>query len=175
MSAEESLHDRIEGDREATLVSRDRSLQSRISSVLALGLMSVLGLGSLTWYYTTAMMHQGRARQSAQALSTSRAQGDMPLPSLGRIDPPAWGPPATPDASPAPDLPPQQPSLTPSTLPEIPLGSAAAPGVYGPAPAKTPAELALERELSGAVFAPQGTAPAPAAADRAAGAAGAGG
>jgi len=164
MSADESLQDRIGGEREATVVSRDRSLQSKISSVLALGLMSVLGLGTLTWYYTTAITRQGRARQTAQALSTSRAQGDTSLPSLGRIDPPIWGPPPTPDASPASDLPPQQASLSPSTLPEIPLGSGAAAGAYGPPP-KTPAELTLERELSGAVFTPQGATPPMTSAD----------
>ena len=64
-------------------------MQSRISSVLAIGLMSVLGLGAphlvLRQY---AMTRQSRARSRARkALSTNRAQGDMPLPSLGRIDP----------------------------------------------------------------------------------------
>jgi len=173
MSADESSHDRIGGEREATVVSRDRSLQSKISSVLALGLMSVLGLGTLTWYYTTAIMRQGRARQSAQALSTSRAQGETSLPSLGRIDPPVWGPPPAPDASPAPDMPPQQASLSPSTLPEIPLGSGNTAGVYGQPPPKTPAELVLERQLSGLVFAPQGATPPMAAADTGAVSAGA--
>ena len=78
----------VRGERDATAVNRAPSVQSRISSVLAIGLMSVLGLGMLTWYYANAMTRQSRARQSAQTMSTSRAQGDMPLPSLGRIDPP---------------------------------------------------------------------------------------
>ena len=63
-------------------------MQSRLSSVLALSLMSVLGIGSLTWYYANSMTRQSRARQSAQSASASRAQGDTALPSIGRIDPP---------------------------------------------------------------------------------------
>ncbi len=155
MSREESATESVRGERETTSVNRDRSLQSRISNVLAIGLMGVLGLGTLTWYYTTAMMRQSRARQSAQALSTSRAQGEMPLPSLGRIDPPAWGLPPSPDAVPVlPEAPLQQAPLSANTLPEIPLAG----GGSGPPP-KTPSELALERRLSGVAFAAQGSMP----------------
>jgi len=158
MSREESAAEPVRGERETTSVNRDRSLQSRISNVLAIGLMGVLGLGTLTWYYATAMMRQGRARQSAQALSTSRAQGEMPLPSLGRIDPPALATPAADAVPPPPDVPLQQAPLNPNTLSEIPLAPASITGAYGPPP-KTPAELALERKLSGAAFASQATVP----------------
>ena len=88
MSESSSTENAVRGERNATAVHRAPSVQSRISSVLAIGLMSVLGLGMLTWYYASAITRQSRARQSAQALSTNRAQGDAPLPSLGRIDPP---------------------------------------------------------------------------------------
>jgi type IV secretion system protein VirB10 len=156
VSQEEFLARSVPGERETTTVNRDRSLQSRISSILAVGLMGVLGLGALTWYYATAMMRQNRARQSAQALSTSRAQGEMPLPSLGRIDPPVWGPPAPGGAPPLADTPLQQVPLTPTTLTEIPLAGSTAIGGPGSTP-KTPSELVLERQLSGGAFTAQPT------------------
>jgi type IV secretion system protein VirB10 len=141
------------GERDAATLKQPVSLQSRVSNFLALGLMSVLGLGMLTWYYAHALTRQSHAQQAAQTLSSKRAQGDLPLPSLGRIDPPA--------PTPAAAIPP-----APIQLAEIPLqpntGGAAA---YGSPPPKSPAELAVDRQLSGAVFSAQsaGTFAPPAA------------
>jgi type IV secretion system protein VirB10 len=150
----------VRGERDATAVSGAPSIQSRVSSILAVGLMSLLGLGMLTWYYANAITRQSRARQSAQALSTHRAQGEMPLPSLGRIDPPPPPPPALDTAPlPPPDLPSSQ-ALSPLPLREIPLQPAAATGTEGAPPPKTAEQLALERQLSGVVYAPQGMPPA---------------
>jgi type IV secretion system protein VirB10 len=140
---------RVQGERDASSVTRALSVQSRVSNLLAIGLMSVLGIGSLTWYYANAMMRQGRARQSAQNASTNRAQGDMPLPSLGRIDPPAFAV----EAPPPPDLDQQQSPLRAATLAEIPLANPATGN--GLPPPKSASQLALERALSGAVFAAQ--------------------
>jgi type IV secretion system protein VirB10 len=110
----------------------------------------------LTWYYANAMTRQSHARQSAQASSARRAQGDMPLPSLGRIDPPA----PVAERPPAPqDQPAQSMPLSVTTLREIPLEAAPAAAAYGAQPAKTPAQLTLERQLSGAVFSPQSSLP----------------
>jgi type IV secretion system protein VirB10 len=151
------------GERDTTAVNRAPSIQSRISSVLAIGLMSLLGLGMLTWYYANAITRQGRARQSAQTLSTNRAQGEMPLPSLGRIDPP---PPATASDTaplPPPDLPPPPTPLSPTTLREIPLEITPATNTYGVPQPKTAEQLTLERQLSGVVYSAQGTIPAAAA------------
>jgi type IV secretion system protein VirB10 len=140
----------VRGERDGTTLRQPPSVQSRVSNVLAISLMSVLGLGMLTWYYANAITRQSRARQSVQAASARRAQGDMPLPSLGRIDPP-----------PAPaerPLPPQdQPALAlaTATLREIPLAPAPSNVAYGAPPVKTAAQLELERQLSGAVFSPQ--------------------
>jgi type IV secretion system protein VirB10 len=83
----------VRGERDSTVIGRPPSLQSRAGSVLAVTLMSVLGLGMLTWYYANAMTRQVRARQTAQSVSAKRAQGDMPLPSLGKIDQPVLAPP----------------------------------------------------------------------------------
>jgi type IV secretion system protein VirB10 len=78
----------------------------------------------------------------------------MPLPSLGRIDPPlAERPAASKDPAPQPTA----PDVIP--LPEIPLAAAPVQAAYGAPPAKTPAQLELERQLSGAVFSSQSSVP----------------
>jgi type IV secretion system protein VirB10 len=143
---------RVIGERAATAVDRSVSLQSRTSNILAIGLMSVVGLGMLTWYYANAMTRQTRARQDAQTLSRSRAQGEMPLPSLGRIDPPV--PPGVFERgqSSVSALPSSAP-LTATTLSEIPLAAPAS--VYGSTAPKTEEQLTLERQLSGVVYSAQ--------------------
>jgi type IV secretion system protein VirB10 len=136
----------VAGERDGSTLKQPVSMQSRVSNFLALGLMSVLGLGMLAWYYAHALTREGRAQQAAQTLSTKRAQGDLPLPSLGRIDPPI------PAAAPAAAVPPP----APIQLAEIPLQpSAANATVYGSPPPKSAAELAVDRQLSGVVFSPQ--------------------
>jgi type IV secretion system protein VirB10 len=159
----ESGQSAVRGERDATAVNRVVSVQSRISSILAVGLMILLGLGMLTWYYANAMNRQSRVRQNAKALSTNRAQGDSPLPSLGRIDPPP------------PELPTSPIAPSPLTLPEIPLEpstlstTSTAGNVPGAVPAsgapqpKDAAQLAIERQLSGAVYSAQSTVPVAAA------------
>ena len=169
--SEEEAGSTVRGERDGATLRQPPSVQSRISNVLAIGLMSVMGLGLLTWYYAHAMTRQSRARLSVQAASAKRAQGDMPLPSLGRIDPPAMAerPPAAPD----PAMPPDSPALpdpaaqsappTVAALHEIPLEAAPPTGAYGTSPVKTPEQLALERQLSGVVFSLQ-SSPTPASA-----------
>jgi type IV secretion system protein VirB10 len=115
--------------------------------------MSVLGLGMLSWYYAHALTRQSRAQQSAQSISSKRASGDAALPSLGKIEPPLPAPPATPLAA------------APIPLAEIPLQeNSASAATYAPPPPKSAAELALERQLSGAVFSPQNSTGSSAAA-----------
>jgi type IV secretion system protein VirB10 len=82
----------VRGERGAPSVSRERSLQSRASSVLAGGVTMVLGVAALTWYYANALTRPARARDAAQAVTARRAQGEMPLPSLGRVEPPVVEP-----------------------------------------------------------------------------------
>jgi type IV secretion system protein VirB10 len=147
----------VDGERD-TLVSDKPSVQSRISNLLAIGLMSVLGLGMLTWYYANAMTRTSRVRESAQAASTKTASGDLPLPSIGRIDPPK---PVTDENSVFSSgvLGGQSAALTATSLPEIPLGpSPATTTSPGGATVKSEAQLALERQLSGVVFSQQSTA-----------------
>jgi type IV secretion system protein VirB10 len=153
----EAVADTVVGER-ANAVTRALSMQSRMSNVLAIGLMSALGLGSLTWYYANAMMRPARTAQSVKAASVSRAQGDLPLPSLGRIDAPQ---PRTlivpavvePPVLEPPHDPPPDPLGVTRTLTEIPLAPSAPMMSNGVPLPKTPAELAVERQLSGTVFA----------------------
>jgi type IV secretion system protein VirB10 len=157
--SEEEQAPRVHGERDNNLSVGVLSTQSRISNVLAIGLMSVLGLGMLTWYYANAMLRQGRAKENAQAASAKRAQGDMPLPSLGRIGTPAL-PGLFEPVTPA-DPPQDRPPLTARTLVEIPVAPNSSSMATGVPPAKTPEQIALERELSGAVFSAHSAIPAP--------------
>lgn len=142
----------VRGERDRHTISGAPSMQSRMSSFLALGLMSVLGLGMLTWYYASALTRQSRARQGGQSASVQRVQAEMPLPSLGRIDPPS------PPATGRPSLPPQDSPDPVLPLREIPLApSQTSRAVETAAAPKTPAQLTLERQLSGTVFSQQST------------------
>jgi type IV secretion system protein VirB10 len=152
MSDEQPIAAQVPGERDAA-IGRVPA-QSRVSNVLAIALMSLLGLGSLTWYYANALLRTGRAKDSAQAAAAQRAQGDTPLPSLGRVDPPlnAWAAPE-PAAEPPDDKP-----LAARTLTEMPIAESSVPPVNGAPPPKSPAEVALEREMSGPVFGSSGVA-----------------
>lgn len=136
----------VPGERGIASVNRAPSMQSRVSSILAVSLMSALGLGLLTWYYANTISRHARAVQTAQSASKSKAQGEMALPSLGHIDAPRV-------LGPKPDPPPAV------TLTEVPVdpGSGgvytSAPASPGAPPVKSPSELALERRLAGPAFA----------------------
>jgi type IV secretion system protein VirB10 len=154
----------VEGERGIPSVNRIRSMQSRVTTLLAIGCMSVIGIGLLSWYYTQAFTRQQRARQSAQSISKEQARAELTLPPLGHFDAPRVVPAASavssPDAAatlskllgPAPALPPSGPDGGPSDAPGYPPGyfpGASAPPV---SKRKSPAELALERRLGGAVY-----------------------
>jgi type IV secretion system protein VirB10 len=78
----------VRGERTTAIVDAARSAQSRVSSLLAAGLMITLGLAALSWYYAHALTRTSRVRQAAQSAAATRAQSEMALPSLGRIEPP---------------------------------------------------------------------------------------
>src|ERR1700722_16080429 len=100
----------VVGERGTASVQAARSLQSRVSNVLAMGLMGSLGLGFLVWYYAHTFARQGDSKRAAQTASRNQAAGEMALPSLGKIDPPAA--PIVKVLGPAPEAPP-----SPETLP----------------------------------------------------------
>jgi type IV secretion system protein VirB10 len=132
-----SSEDAVVGERGIASVNRVRSMQSRASSVLAIALMSALGIGLLTWYYANSLSRRTHAEQSAQSASKSRAQGEMALPPLGHIDGPRL-------LGPSPDPPP---------VAAIPASYGAGPAAVEAPAAKTPAQLSLERRLAGPAFA----------------------
>lgn len=135
----------IPGERGIPPITRARSMQSRVTTVLTVTIMGLLAVGLLVWYYSGALGRGERAQQLAQAAARRRAQGDAALPSLGTIRPPKL---AMPPAEPAPVLPPP-PAL------ELPTASASLPGPTPPPgpPKKSVAELAWERRLGGPVLA----------------------
>ena len=144
---EPSVAERVVGERSIASVNQGRSLQSRISNLLAMGLMSTLGLGLIGWYYAHTWTHHTDAKKAAQAASRNQAAGDMPLPPLGRIDPPA--PAAAQVLGPPPALPAGSPDSN-STAPG-PMQAGVSPYGPPPTPQKSPAQLALERRLGGPV------------------------
>jgi type IV secretion system protein VirB10 len=157
--ADEAGDDTIAGDRGIPSINRAASLQSRVSSVLAVGLMSALGLGLLTWYYAKTLTRPAQAQRAAQAAVKSRAQGEMPLPHLPpiaapvlRTDPPPPPAPASDGGASAVE---RILGSAPSLPPEAPAGTAvlAAAGAPQAPPVKSPGELAFERRLAGPAFA----------------------
>jgi type IV secretion system protein VirB10 len=124
----------VSGERSTPLIARAASLQSRISNLLAMALMLVIGAAFLAWYYTHAAARPALARQSAQARLASRAQAEMPLPPLGPI-------PSPPSAA--------EDSSAPGPVAALPL----MPAPTTPTAAPVVRPTALERRLSGAAFA----------------------
>lgn len=139
-------NDGIAGDRGASTLSQARSLQSRISNILAIGLISTLGLGLLGWYYARTLARPAVQKHAAQAASKSQAEGDLPLPSLGKIDPPTS--PLVSVIGPKPDAPPT--NLAPEIF-ESPAADGARPSSSAQPPVKSPEQLAFERRLGGPV------------------------
>jgi type IV secretion system protein VirB10 len=133
--------DSVVGERGIASVNQARSLQSRASNLLAMGLISTLGLGLLAWYYVHTFAHQSQVKRTAQAASRSQATGEMPLPSLGKIDPPA--PAVAAVLGPAPELPAMAQPVSDVGMP--PAGGSAPPA------AKPAWMIAMERRLAGPV------------------------
>jgi type IV secretion system protein VirB10 len=147
--AHESDVEPVEGERGESAVERPPSLQSRLSNTLALALMGTLGVGLLGWYYAHNLSSRSTARQAAQSSAKEKANGDINLRPLGRVDPPAAPAPQAYTLQEILGAPPEAPPNTP------PAGSGAATyATSTPAgvPAKTPRELLMERQLAGPAF-----------------------
>lgn len=121
----------IQGERAIPSVNRERSVQSRISSSLALLAIILLGAGFLFWYYNTQYARTREAEEAARKAAAARAGGEMKVPPLGRLGPPR----APPDTDSISAHPASQPSPGPVTVANA--GS----------PQKTPEQIALERQL----------------------------
>ena len=88
MDARES----IRGERGPASVHRARSLQSRVSNLLAAGLMTALGVGVLSWYYAHVLRDQRQVAVTAQRAVQAKAGASAPLPPLGPFQRPFIGP-----------------------------------------------------------------------------------
>ena len=143
--------DGVRGERGAPSVSTERSLQSRVSSIMACGLMIILGAAMLTWYYSGAISRQSREQRNAQAAVSHRAQGEMPLPALDGFSSIRTSTNAPPHA-PAP-VPTE--AIAPTPAMDLPLMQSNTASVPMPRTGnrKSAEQLALERLLSGAAFA----------------------
>jgi type IV secretion system protein VirB10 len=132
----------MEEERGISTLSQARSLQSRLGNLLAFGLIGGLGVGLLGWYYAKTLSRPATAHHAARAAAQSQAEGDMALPSLGKVEPPGV---MASVLGPRPEAPPQ-------FAPEIPLAPSQAPASAAANPkTPTPEELELARRLSGAV------------------------
>jgi type IV secretion system protein VirB10 len=78
----------VVGERHIPSVNRVRSLQSRVSTLLAIGLVSAIGAALLFWYYSQALTRGERAQLAAQRAVQQRAKGEMALPPLGPVERP---------------------------------------------------------------------------------------
>ena len=110
------------------------------------------------------MTRQSRDKAKRQDAAASRAQGECPLPSLGRIDLPPLPPPAL-DAT-CRAFRPKIVAPLPAARSRDSAGADAHDNGYGSPPPPTPEQLALERELSGAVFSDARSSPAARRAER---------
>jgi type IV secretion system protein VirB10 len=147
----------VAGERDIPSVNQQRSLQSRVNNMLALVVVTLVGGGFLYFYYSNLSQKQANAKAKVAQERTAKATGEMKLPPLGAVEGPQA---AASESSSSPD---RGPTALGDVLgPAPPLGAAAAPGSPPAAPAagtgngqpgvKTPAQLALDRQLTPSVF-----------------------
>jgi type IV secretion system protein VirB10 len=136
---------RVAGERGVPLITRALSIQSRVSNLLAMGLMLAIGIVFLGWYYMHIATRSARARATSSGALSDKSHSEMPLPSLGKLDAPLIAevpqPSAVVLAPRAPEVVLSAPTATPSTQPS-----------------------AMQRRLSGVAFAAGGS-PSSGAAD----------
>jgi type IV secretion system protein VirB10 len=150
----------VVAERGVASMARARSLQARLSSVLAMLLCGGLGVGLLVWYYGGMLSHHRAAGATRPGLAPA-VVADTALPPLGPIQDPRGivnasdsGPSSAPAVpamvsplpaqSPAPSLP-----LMPATLPLAAAGT----GVQATHALTATHPTAVERRLAGPAFA----------------------
>lgn len=175
MAPDASWRGEVLGERAASILGGPRSLQSRMTSVLAAGLMISVGAGMLAWYYLEALSRPAAGRTLVRAALPDAAGEGMTLPPFGSAaSSRLLGPAAS--ASNAPSAPTitapdssahervsQAPALPLAPLLEPPLSRASGepPSSYRAPPQLSVRQQALDRRLSGEVFA-AGTSGTPA-------------
>lgn len=162
----------VRGERDAPIVTGARSLQSRMSSLLAAGLMTCVGAGMLAWYYGEILSRPPALHRRAHMALQSSPGGGMIPPPFGPDTAPvgARAAPAAAAAPPRAAQPPSQPAVVPSAAalqaasllgPPLARAPQEPPPGYGAPAQLSPRQQALERRLSGEVFAraPNGILP----------------
>lgn len=156
----------VRGERAAFIVSGARSLQSRMSSLLAAGLMISVGTGMLAWYYLDALSRPAAARTPSHASLPDTAGEGMTLPpfeptaSLPPVRPAASVPSALSTASGfasgsstgGQSMPAAASPLVSLLEPPLNRASGVSPASYGALPQPSARQRALDRRLSGEVF-----------------------
>jgi type IV secretion system protein VirB10 len=144
----------VPGERDIPSVNQQRSLQNRVNNLLALIVVTLVGGGFLYFYYSNLSHKQAEAKAKVVQERTAKSTGEMKLPPLGAVEAPQA---AATDSSAPPDRGPTALADVLGSAPPLgaagatPANAAAAPSTGGP-PAKTPAQLALERQLTPSVF-----------------------
>jgi type IV secretion system protein VirB10 len=137
----------VVGERRIPSVNRVRSLQSRVSTLLAIGLVSAIGVALLFWYYSQALTRGDRAQRAAERAVQQRAQGEMALPPLGAVERPRVVPADSASERPVPERilgpPPESPTLQTSSRMNGRVSSRRSASAQPPS---------VERRLTGAVL-----------------------
>jgi type IV secretion system protein VirB10 len=133
----------VVAERGVASMVRARSLQSRLSSTLAMLLCAGLGVGLLAWYYG-GMLARHRASASIRTSSSPAVSADNSLPPLGFIRDLE----ESVTASSAP-----QPASLPQSIPEGPPLVTSVPAGIPSAGVPPAHETALDRRLAGPAFA----------------------
>lgn len=76
-------------DRGLPSVNAVRTVQARLIRVVTFGLFVVISVGLLAWYVRAASSATTRDSQVARAATKAKAEGEVPVPPLGRVLPPA--------------------------------------------------------------------------------------
>lgn len=135
----------VVGERGIPSVNRLRSMQSRVTNVLAVGFLSLMTLGFLAWYYVHSWQKTNEERDQALAATQQRAQGEMKLPPLPRLQAPR---PKAPEDDHAPE------DIRGSPPPAPPAGRSV-PTAYRPQSAST-RPASPDRRLTGPVLSDDG-------------------
>jgi type IV secretion system protein VirB10 len=155
----------VHGERAGFIARGARSLQSRMTSLLAAGLMTSVGAGMLAWYYAEALSRPAPVRTPTQASLPEAAGEGMTLPTFEAVAAPrtptlAGSAESLPSTTSAPALSGRGEASPAATVPLGPLLEPQldrAPGevarVYNPYPQGVPPQQAPDRRLSGEVFA----------------------
>lgn len=165
---EDALHEveaGVRGERTRSIASSARSLQSRMTSLLAAGLMISVGTGMLAWYYGEALSRPAAAPTTARVSLPETAGEALTAPTFDQVSTrlprsadsasstSARPVIATPRSLTSGHPPPATiPALDPLLEPPLERAPGGAPLRYG-APPQPPRQRAPDRRLSGEVFA----------------------